>query len=260
MAQRLFVVLLLISTSLFANKFSGIWGTAGLSFAESRGKDSHYIDYTVIGNDTIATDTLKPSSIKYPIFAIGYEKSLLNFLTFKLGIGYELLGNKFIIEDGIKTELNTSTSKLDTLYTWEHSRTFSFSYFTIPIDLKFKLPLNRSALYSSIGAKLGLLLTAKEKLEQKVTLNGISNPDLPYNLDPISDSYEKNLKEKSSAINMSLGFRLGGEIPIRRLHLLIESGYDIGLIDIMKNEKLVDRSGVLTIIALGLRLNTTSDE
>lgn len=260
MAQRLLVVLLLLSSSSFAEKISGIWGTGGLSFGESRGKKSHYIDYTITSNDTIATDTLKPSAIKYPIFAIGYEKSLINILSFKLGIGYELLGNKFIIEDGMKTELNSVTSEIDTLYTWEHTRTFSFSYLTVPIELKLKLPLNRAAIYTSLGAKLGFLLTAKEQLKQKVNLNGVSNPDLPYNLDPISDSYEKNLKNNSSTVNMSLGFKIGGEIPIRRLHLLIESGYDIGLIDIMKEEELVDRSGVLTILALGLRLNTTSDE
>lgn len=257
MFKKLIITLIIITSTLIANGNSGIYGVGGISLGNAKGAETNYLEHTISNGDTIHTDKLEPSSIPFPILAVGYEKSLLKILSFRLGIGFERVGNEFKIKDGLKT---SATASLDTLYTWEHKRSFSFSYLTIPLDLKLKLPLNRAGLYTVAGAKLGFLLSAKEKLEHTVTVINQSPTSLPYDLQLTSNSYEKNIKNDASAINMSLGFRLGGEIPVRRLHLLLESGYDFGLIEIMKKEKLVNKSGILTILSVGLRLNTTSDE
>ncbi len=260
MLQRLLIFLTLLTLTIETYGNSGIYGIGGISRGKARGDETNYLEHTISNGDTVHTDTLEPSSILSPIFVIGYEKSLMKILSFRLGLGYEMLGNEFIIEDGIKTNQTSPTAQLDTLYTWEHKRSFSFSYLTIPLDLKLKLPLKRAGIYTIAGAKLGFLLSAKEKLDQTVNIFNSSNIDLPYDLNSTSESYEKNIKNSATAVNMSLGFRLGGEIPIRRLHLLLESGYDFGLIEVMKDEKLVERSGVFTLLSIGLRLNTTSDE
>lgn len=260
MIKKLIVFTSILTSTILAKEFSGIYGTAGISFGQARGDKTNYLEHTISGNDTINTNTLPPSSVLHPIFTIGYEKAISRILSFRLGLGYEMVGNEFIIEDGIKTLQNGATSPLDTLYTWEHKRVLSFNYLTVPLELKLKLPLNRSGLFAIGNAKLGFLLTAKDSLEHSVTQINPSIIDLPYNLPSASESYEKDIKNQASAVNMSLGFRIGGEFPIRRLHILLESGYDFGLIEIMKKEKLVERSGILTLLSIGVRLNTTSDE
>lgn len=253
MLKKLALLLFIIYTLTSAESNSGIWGIGGLSYGNIKGKNTTYKEYH---NSTVLS-TLSPNSLFAPIFAFGYEKKLLRILSFKMGIGYEIVGNEFKVE---KNEIR-STAPFDTLYTFNHNRKFSFSYLNIPLDIKLKLPLGNAGIYSSIGAKMGFLLSAKEELKQTFELiSSEQGIEIPYNLNASSDKYSRDIKKSSTNINMSLGFRFGGEIPFRRLHVILESGYDLGLIEVMKEEDLVDKSGIITILSLGLKLNTSINE
>lgn len=259
MLIRLIVSLIIITSAVTAESNSGIFGIAALSQGKATGDKTHYTEYvTSNSGDTLYTETLKPSPILFPSIVIGYEKSFHRILSFRLGLGFERLGNQFNIDNGIKF---SPANPEDTLCTWNHKRELIFSYLTIPLDLKAKLPINRSAIYAIGSAKFGFLLSADDKMTHTVKTESPSSVNkLEYNLPTISTEYDLNIKDDASTLNMSLGFRIGGELPLRRFHILIESGYDFGLIEIMKDEDLVYKSGTFTIISLGVRLNTAIDE
>lgn len=109
-------------------------------------------------------------------------------------------------------------------------------WLTIPIDLKVTLPIRRSGLFVAIGPKSSFLLSSK--YSEKI------------------NNTSENLIEFTPRFNLGLGFRVGAELAIAKIgFLLIESGYNWGLLNTAFVSSAKSREGELSFLSLGFRVN-----
>ena len=105
-----------------------------------------------------------------------------------------------------------------------------------PIDFKVTLPIRRGGLFVATGPKASILLSSKY-------------------FDKITNSTQ-DLGDFTPRFNLGVGFRVGAELPIARAgFLLIESGYNWGLLNTAIISSAKQREGELSLLSLGFRIN-----
>ncbi len=161
-----------------------------------------------------------------PAFKLGYEISFVKPISLRAGVGLQFVGA------GYEAEGISGITQPDINIHMENT------YLTLPVELKLLVPIKRSGLYATVGPQFGFLLSAKT----------------------IDNENDTNVKNNATKVfNMGLGFRAGFEIAIAKHHLYFESGYDFGLSEVYTTS-LEAKTGTLTLISAGFRINTSSIE
>lgn len=238
MLRKLFLVSLLFTVSTFAAAGSGVFIKGGV------GKGRLFYDNDkyepTIGNPyvtSIFSDGIEGQSPAGPTnLSVGYEFSIMRPLSVYGGVGYQIFGLDYNSE-GI-TE------------SWKISATQRYNYLTIPLGVKAQIPMRNGGFYATLNPQIGFLLSAKSEYEDTDTEGNTTKTST-------------DIKEYAKNVNFLLGFKVGGDISIGKHNLFIEGGYDFGLTPIndrdieINDDKVNLKSGVLTILAVGFRFNTT---
>jgi hypothetical protein len=153
-----------------------------------------------------------------PTFECGYEQSINKVISAYSGIGLQMIGNEyhagFVEVNGQKP--NVPDLDVD-LY---------FTYLTIPVSIKFFLPLDYCGFFIAGGPRFDFLI-----------------------------SNETDGWYRGSNFNMVLGLRVGCEANLGAHTVIAESGYDFGLNEMAKFRDESYKTGTLTILELGFRFN-----
>jgi len=158
-----------------------------------------------------------------PSFDIGYEHSFNKVISAYTGVGLRMLGNEYHAEILSQNGQPVDLPKMDIdLY---------FTYLAIPLKIKFLLPMKFGGFFIDGGPQFSFLVSN----ETKGFYTG-------------------------SNFNMELGFGVGCEINIGKHNLILQSGYDFGLTEIVKINGESEKMGTLTILSAGFRFNTSKLE
>lgn len=184
-------------------------------------------------NDYTSPFTSYPVEFQYAVrysFLAGYERTFNKVLSLRGAVGYQYaLMDAYAANipgymEGDMDEVPFVDAQID-----RH-------WITIPIELKVTLPIRRSGLYAAMGPKGSILLASK--YSEKI-----------YNT-------TQDLADLTSRFNLGLGFRIGTELAIAKIgYLLIESGYNWGLLNTSIISSANMREGEFSPIALGFRIN-----
>jgi hypothetical protein len=239
MFKKSLTIVLLISFSAFSGAGSGIMVNVGVAKSGFVTTDK---DYKIATASTYSLYPIEGQSPPVPTVSLAYSLALLRPLSISAGVGFLTVGDDF------KANLITS----DISQYWEVDEKIRFYYLTIPLGLQAMIPIKNGGFYATFVPQLGFLISASKTIHN--TAPGGTVTDTSINLKKVSFS---NMKDAS----FSLGFRVGGEIGIRKHALFIESGYDFGLTNVQDarfHEKKVGiRTGVLTILSVGFRFSTS---
>lgn len=239
MFLKCIVIVLLISISVFSGAGSGIAVKVG---AAKSGFVTTDKDYKIATASTNSLYPIEGQSPPVPTISLFYSQALFRALSVSAGVGFLTVGDDFRA-DNVTSDISRY---------WEVDEKIRFHYLTIPLGIQAMIPMKNGGFYASFDPQLGLLLSAKKTIHNtepggSITDSTVDLRDVPYN----------NIKNAS----FSLGFRVGGEIGIRKHALFIESGYDFGLTNVQEThfngKKVGIRTGVLTILCVGFRFNTS---
>ncbi len=244
MIRNFFSALLLISALSYGAQGSGIYFQAHFSQGKSKGDglvhfvgqsfgyirgDSIYFPF----NDKGLTDIgllLSQVDFQYAVrhsFLVGYEKSFNKILSLRGAVGYQYALMEAFYE--IK-------GSLDSVWVTLVDAQIDRHWLTIPIEFKVTLPIRRGGLFVAMGPKSSILLSS----EYSEKINNSS----------------QDLTDFTPRFNLGLGFRIGTELAIAKIgFLLIESGYNWGLLNTAIVSEAKSREGEFSLFALGFRVN-----
>lgn len=248
MLRTISSILLFAAVASFAAQGSGIFFEAHFSQGKMRGDSLvHFpgqrIGYTMgdtirfilDGKEDADTNRYKRPFTSYPVefqyavrhaFVAGYEKSFNKVLSIRGAIGYQ-----YAFMDAYAATINKDMSESPLV-----DAQIERHWLTIPIDFKVTLPIRRGGLYIAMGPKSSILLASKYT-------------------DNISGNTE-DLGDLTPRFNLGLGFRFGTELAIAKIgFLLIESGYNWGLLNTAIITAAKSREGEFSLLALGFRIN-----
>lgn len=240
------VIAVSIATSLFAANGSGIFFDSGLSMSGLKSKDldkavnirldNAYKMHTSIFED----EPMEGGNKLAPSFTLGYQHSFNKVLSLGAGAGLRFGGYSQITENYTSIENGVKTVDRD------YSYNMDYTHLVVPVKISAMAPTRSGGIYLSAAPEFGFLLAAEETQEL------VDRQD-PEN----SEKITADVKDGLSGFNMALGFRLGGEINVGKHNLLLESGYDFGVSDFLDSEG-EGKTGVMTLLALGFRFNTST--
>jgi len=231
--------MLLLSLSVSGGAGSGIAVKIG---AAKPGYVTTDKDYKIMTGNLYSLSPIEGQSPVLPTFSVAYSLALHRMLSVSAGLGFLTVGDDF----------NGNLVTTDVSQYWEINEKIRSYYLTVPIEIQGMIPIKSGGIYASLNPQPGFLLSSKHFIHNTepgglVTDTVINAGDIPG--------------ADINGFNFSLGFRIGGEIGIGKHALYIESGYDFGLTNFEKaifDEKEVGiRTGVLTIICVGFRFNTS---
>jgi hypothetical protein len=214
--KKIIVVIIVSMTFAFGSNGSGVFFKVGVTKGGIRGDgmDSLFLFnfHPVEANTRVA-----------PSFDIGYEQSFSKVISASAGAGLQMIGNEYHAEFVTINGQPPTTPPLD--------KDLYFTYLSIPVSVKFLLPMKFGGFYFTGGPKFNFLINN----ETGGWYNG-------------------------SAFMMELGFRCGFEIAMGKHNLFLESGYDYGLNTMAQFNDESEKMGTLTILALGFRFNLSKPE
>ena len=239
MFNKMILGLLFCSLPVFSGAGSGVVIKIGVA------KPGYYTTDKNYKIETVNPYSLYPVEGQAPVlpeFSLAYSMSLLRALSVSAGVGFLTVGDEF------KANLVTT----DISQYWEIDEQIRSYYLTIPLELQAMIPIKNGGLYASFNPQPGFLLSStntKHNTEPggHVSDTVINARDIPGN--------------DINGFNFSLGFRVGGEIGVGKHNIYIESGYDFGLTNfetaVFDGNKVGIRTGVLTLLCVGFRFNTS---
>jgi hypothetical protein len=239
MFKNLVLSLLCCSIPVFSGAGSGVVLKIGV---EKPGYHTTDKNYKIATTNLYSFYPVEGQAPVLPTYSLGYSLSLSRALSVSAGVGFLTVGDDF------KANLVTT----DINQYWEIDEKIRSYYLTIPVEQQAMIPIKNGGLYASFNLQPGFLLSStktKHNTEPggRVSDTVINMRDVPGN--------------DINSFNFSLGFRGGGEIGVGKHTLYIESGYDFGLTNfetaIFDGNKVGIRTGVLTLLCVGFRFNTS---
>ncbi len=239
MFRKLFLVSLLFTVSTFAAAGSGVFIKGGVGKGRLFYDNDKYVPR--ISNPYVTSlffeSGIEGQSPAAPTnLALGYEFSFMRPLSVYGGVGYQVFGLDYNSESMTEN--------------WKIEATERYNYLTIPLGIKAQIPMRNGGFYATLNPQLAFLLSAK---------NEYNDTDNSGNTTTTTSESKENI----NTLNFLLGFKVGGDISIGKHNLFIEGGYDFGLTPLNSKEMTINddkvniKSGILTILAVGFRFNTT---
>lgn len=235
--QQLFYKIFLILFFLYLPIIYGALGTGpfiklGIGFHGLNGTDL-YIIHGETRYRTVEADSLMihyknfalSTGIVRPNFILGWEKSFIPAISFSGGVGLNFSGASW------KNREMTNESS-NTVETPEINAILKLTYLTIPLDVKFMLPLNSGGFYVAAGPTLSILTSAK-----------FENSAMLYTSDD---------RDLFNPVDINLSGTFGGEVQLKKLDLLINFRIESGVTNLSK-DKQIDLSKFNFTFETGLR-------
>lgn len=240
MLRKFLVLLIFLSISSFAAAGSGIFIKAG--FGKGRLVSTNDSIKIGVWNDNTSSTIEAGNPILPTNLSLGYEFSIIRPISISGGVGYQIIGADYLSESisGFSDD-------------WKVEEKDRYNYLTIPLAVKAQIPMRNGGFYASLNPQLAFLLSAERKINNSV---GDSITESTIDLKDIEGN-------PANTVNFLLGFRIGGDISIAKHNLFIEAGYDFGLTPtrsediVLNNQKGNIKTGVLTLLAIGFRINTS---
>lgn len=220
MKRLVLILALLISTSAFAANGTGIQIKTGLLMGNT--------------NDSMSIDSSFKNMAFAPSLILGFEFSLNKAISFEVGAGAVMHTMDYVY---VNYDLNMDGNFSDST-SIEAGKT-RLVYLTVPVYAKFMAPTEAGGVYLSLGGKLDFLMGVDSNRDENFSSQGMVAG-----------------KDDFKSVNVGLGGRIGGEIAIGKHHMLLESGYDFGLNDILDAASYRATKGQFTLLSIGFRFNT----
>lgn len=240
MLRKFFLITIALSISSFAAAGSGIFVKGGFGkakFVSTNDKIKIGVSNTNTSSIIEAGNPILPTNL-----SLGYEFSIIRPVSISGGVGFQIIGADYLSE-------SISGFSED----WKIEEKDRYNYLTIPFAIKTQIPMRNGGFYATLNPQLSFLLSAKRSIHNSV---GDDVTDTTYSIKDLEG-------DPLNGFNFLLGFRVGGDISIGKHNLFIEAGYDFGLTPTLKNDMILNdekgniKTGVLTIIGIGFRFNTS---